>query len=151
MVLSYSIAVNFQKSNAANHVLSYIPTLWMYLINNPLYWPLYTVLLKVTPLFIVQVRPYNAEKTTNMRTLNPTDIDQLITISGMVIRSSNIIPEMTEGLLARTVKWWCLAIFASSLFRPVNLQKTDFFIKWSGSSIRINKFLNLTVSLSLFN
>ncbi|XP_063694403.1 DNA replication licensing factor mcm4-A-like [Bolinopsis microptera] len=45
----------------------------------------------------IQVRPYNAEKTTNMRKLNPTDIDQLITISGMVIRSSNIIPEMTEA------------------------------------------------------
>lgn len=45
----------------------------------------------------IQVRPFNAEKTTNMRNLNPTDMDQLITISGMVIRSSNIIPEMTEA------------------------------------------------------
>lgn len=35
-----------------------------------------------------------------MRKLNPTDIDQLITISGMVIRSSNIIPEMTEGFIS---------------------------------------------------
>ncbi|XP_018334310.1 DNA replication licensing factor MCM4 [Agrilus planipennis] len=45
----------------------------------------------------IQVRPYNAKKTRNMRSLNPEDIDQLITISGMVIRASNIIPEMREA------------------------------------------------------
>ncbi|XP_050720890.1 DNA replication licensing factor MCM4-like [Eriocheir sinensis] len=42
----------------------------------------------------IQVRPFNAEKTKNMRGLNPEEIDQLITISGMVIRTSNLIPEM---------------------------------------------------------
>ncbi|NP_001079069.1 DNA replication licensing factor mcm4-A [Xenopus laevis] len=45
----------------------------------------------------IQVRPYNALKTRNMRSLNPEDIDQLITISGMVIRTSQIIPEMQES------------------------------------------------------
>lgn len=45
----------------------------------------------------IQVRPYNAEKTKNMRSLNPEDIDQLITISGMVIRCSIIMPEMREA------------------------------------------------------
>ncbi|KAK7066561.1 DNA replication licensing factor, mcm4 component [Halocaridina rubra] len=45
----------------------------------------------------IQVRPFNAEKTKNMRGLNPEDIDQLITIAGMVIRTSNIIPEMREA------------------------------------------------------
>ncbi|TFK11355.1 cyclic nucleotide-gated cation channel beta-3 [Platysternon megacephalum] len=40
----------------------------------------------------IQVRPYNALKTRNMR-----NIDQLITISGMVIRSSQLIPEMQEA------------------------------------------------------
>ncbi|MEQ2298935.1 DNA replication licensing factor, mcm4 component, partial [Ameca splendens] len=45
----------------------------------------------------IQVRPYNALKTRNMRNLNPEDIDQLITISGMVIRTSQLIPEMQEG------------------------------------------------------
>lgn len=42
----------------------------------------------------IQVRPFNADKTRNMRALNPEDIDQIITISGMVIRTSNIVPEM---------------------------------------------------------
>ncbi|KAJ6662112.1 hypothetical protein lerEdw1_012577 [Lerista edwardsae] len=45
----------------------------------------------------IQVRPYNALRTRNMRSLNPEDIDQLITINGMVIRSSQLIPEMQEG------------------------------------------------------
>ncbi|XP_070603835.1 DNA replication licensing factor MCM4 [Erythrolamprus reginae] len=45
----------------------------------------------------IQVRPYNAVKTRNMRSLNPEDIDQLITISGMVIRTSQLIPEMQEA------------------------------------------------------
>jgi len=42
----------------------------------------------------IQVRPFNADKTANMRNLNPEDIDQLITVTGMVIRASNLIPEM---------------------------------------------------------
>ncbi|XP_059170119.1 DNA replication licensing factor mcm4-A-like [Physella acuta] len=45
----------------------------------------------------IQVRPYNAEHTKNMRSLNPEDIDQLITICGMVIRTSSLIPEMREA------------------------------------------------------
>ena len=43
-------------------------------------------------LYQIQVRPFNADKTRNMRALNPEDIDQIITISGMVIRTSNIVP-----------------------------------------------------------
>lgn len=45
----------------------------------------------------IQVRTFNVEKTKNMRMLNPEDIDQLITISGMVIRISPLIPEMREA------------------------------------------------------
>merc|ERR1719412_2233508 len=45
----------------------------------------------------IQVRPFNADKTANMRSLDPQDIDQLITVTGMVIRSSNLIPEMAEA------------------------------------------------------
>jgi len=45
----------------------------------------------------IQVRTFNVDKTMNMRSLNPEDIDQMITISGMIIRTSNIIPEMKEA------------------------------------------------------
>ncbi|XP_077982144.1 DNA replication licensing factor mcm4-A-like [Glandiceps talaboti] len=45
----------------------------------------------------IQVRTFNVEKTKNMRSLNPEDIDQLITICGMVIRTSQLMPEMREA------------------------------------------------------
>jgi DNA replication licensing factor MCM4 len=45
----------------------------------------------------IQVRPYGVERVTSMRSLNPEDIDQLITVSGMIIRTSGIIPEMREA------------------------------------------------------
>lgn len=45
----------------------------------------------------IQVRPFNITKKRSMRLLNPGDIDQLITITGMVIRTSYIIPEMREA------------------------------------------------------
>lgn len=45
----------------------------------------------------IQVRPYNAASTKTMRSLNPEDIDQLVTIGGMVIRTSSLIPEMREA------------------------------------------------------
>ncbi|XP_050352584.1 DNA replication licensing factor MCM4-like isoform X2 [Nymphalis io] len=44
----------------------------------------------------IQVRPFNAPQR-HMRDLNPEDIDQLVTISGMVIRTSGIVPEMREA------------------------------------------------------
>lgn len=46
---------------------------------------------------LLKVRTFNVDKTKNMRMLNPEDIDQLITISGMVIRLSPLVPEMREG------------------------------------------------------
>ncbi len=38
-----------------------------------------------------------------MRALNPEDIDQLITITGMVIRASNLVPEMSEAFFRCSV------------------------------------------------
>lgn len=45
----------------------------------------------------IQVRIYNIDKTKNMRDLDPDDIDKLVSINGLVIRSSGIIPEMYEA------------------------------------------------------
>ncbi|OQR80239.1 DNA replication licensing factor mcm4-A-like [Tropilaelaps mercedesae] len=52
---------------------------------------------------VIQVRPYNGEVTKSMRSLNPEDIDQLVTIAGMIIRASNIIPEMRQAFFKCTV------------------------------------------------
>jgi len=51
----------------------------------------------------IRVRPYNVDKITSMRLLNPTDIDQLVTMTGMIIRLSNLIPEMAEAFFKCSV------------------------------------------------
>lgn len=43
-------------------------------------------------------RPYGMADTTNLRDLNPEDIDKLVSIKGFVIRASNPIPELREGV-----------------------------------------------------
>lgn len=52
---------------------------------------------------IIRVRPFNIDKITSMRLLNPTDIDQLVTMTGMIIRLSNLIPEMAEAFFRCSV------------------------------------------------
>lgn len=42
----------------------------------------------------IQVRSFNIGRSVNMRLLNPEDIDKLICIKGLIIRVSNIIPDM---------------------------------------------------------
>lgn len=42
----------------------------------------------------IQVRPFNLMESTNMKMLNPEDVDKLVSIKGMVIRCGEIIPEM---------------------------------------------------------
>lgn len=46
---------------------------------------------------LIQVRPFNLKKSSKIRELDPKDIDRLISIKGIVIRSSDIIPEMKEA------------------------------------------------------
>ncbi|KAJ2889770.1 MCM DNA helicase complex subunit, partial [Coemansia aciculifera] len=45
----------------------------------------------------LKVRPYNLSSTTNMRDLNPSDIDKMVSVRGMLIRSSSVIPDMERG------------------------------------------------------
>lgn len=42
----------------------------------------------------VQMRPYNLDNAKSIRLLDPSDIDQLVTIRGMVTRTSAIIPNL---------------------------------------------------------
>uniref|UniRef100_A0A914YIW9 DNA replication licensing factor MCM4 n=1 Tax=Panagrolaimus superbus TaxID=310955 RepID=A0A914YIW9_9BILA len=62
-------------------------------VTNQLFFDTYNKTLPTA----IEIRPYNAEQTRNMRELNPCDVNQLITISGMVVRISPLIPEMTKG------------------------------------------------------
>jgi DNA replication licensing factor MCM4 len=44
-----------------------------------------------------KARPFNCEKSINMRDLNPADIDKIVCIKGLVIRVSPIIPDMSKA------------------------------------------------------
>lgn len=43
------------------------------------------------------VRPFGLNKTTNLRDLNPADMDRLISIKGLVIRTTPVIPDMKDA------------------------------------------------------
>ena len=45
-----------------------------------------------------QAKPYNLSVTKNIRDLDPLDIDKLVSVSGMVTRTSSIIPDMRVAL-----------------------------------------------------
>ncbi|KAG2201451.1 hypothetical protein INT47_001500 [Mucor saturninus] len=45
----------------------------------------------------LKVRPFNLSDAVNMRELDPQNVDQLITIKGLMIRASPIIPDMKEA------------------------------------------------------
>ncbi|KAH8814909.1 MCM2/3/5 family-domain-containing protein [Xylogone sp. PMI_703] len=44
-----------------------------------------------------KVRPFGLDQTVNMRELNPSDVDKIVSIKGLVIRTSPIIPDMREA------------------------------------------------------
>ncbi|KAI9739933.1 MAG: hypothetical protein M1818_004989 [Claussenomyces sp. TS43310] len=46
---------------------------------------------------VYKVRPFGIDKTINLRDLNPSDMDKLISIKGLVIRTTPIIPDMKDA------------------------------------------------------
>ncbi|KAJ6906219.1 hypothetical protein NC652_023849 [Populus alba x Populus x berolinensis] len=46
----------------------------------------------------VQVRIFNLKSSTTMRNLNPSDIEKMLSLKGMIIRCSSIIPEIREAV-----------------------------------------------------
>ena len=47
----------------------------------------------------VQVRPYNLLENKTIRSLHPSDIDRLVSVRGMVTRTSQVIPDLSEAAL----------------------------------------------------
>ncbi|CAL8096807.1 unnamed protein product [Calicophoron daubneyi] len=45
----------------------------------------------------IQIRPFNCARSRNLRSLDPDDLDQLVTVCGLVIRLSSLIPEMMRA------------------------------------------------------
>jgi DNA replication licensing factor MCM4 len=44
-----------------------------------------------------RVRPFGLDKSINLRELNPGDMDKLVSVKGLVIRTTPIIPDMKDG------------------------------------------------------
>lgn len=44
-----------------------------------------------------RVRPFGLDKTVNLRELNPSDMDKLVSVKGLVIRTTPIIPDMKDA------------------------------------------------------
>ncbi|KAJ2855598.1 MCM DNA helicase complex subunit [Coemansia erecta] len=102
----------FQLNLDAQNILAYPPSQRLYkqLVNYPEeVIPIMDYVL--TELFMEQfpdadvglvqsdlkVRPYNLVATTNMRELNPSDIDKMVSVRGMLIRTSSVIPDMERA------------------------------------------------------
>ena len=47
----------------------------------------------------IKSRPFGLDNTINLRDLNPADMDKLVSVKGLVIRSTPIIPDMKEGAI----------------------------------------------------
>ena len=52
---------------------------------------------------LLQTRIFNLRKASIMRDLNPRDINKLISIKGIVIRCSDIYPEMKDAMFECSV------------------------------------------------
>lgn len=59
---------------------------------------------------IYKIRPFNLEKCINMRDLNPGDIDKLISIKGLVLRCTPVIPDMKQAFFRCSVCGHCVTV-----------------------------------------
>ncbi|EPS58855.1 hypothetical protein M569_15957, partial [Genlisea aurea] len=46
----------------------------------------------------IQARIFNLKRSTTMRDLNPSDVEKMVSLKGMIIRCSSIIPEIKEAV-----------------------------------------------------
>lgn len=52
---------------------------------------------------IYRVRPFGLDETINLRELNPNDMDRLVSIKGLVIRTTPVIPDMKDAFFRCSV------------------------------------------------
>jgi DNA replication licensing factor MCM4 len=65
---------------------------------------------KDVPLPRVQVRPFHLKELSHMRSLDPNTIDNLLSIRGMVVRSSPIIPDLKVAYFQCTICHHCTSV-----------------------------------------
>ncbi|KAI0522835.1 hypothetical protein KFK09_005220 [Dendrobium nobile] len=90
----------------AHDVFDYDPDLYGKMVRYPLeVLAIFDIVLmdlvaRIDPLFEkhIQTRIYNLKSSISMRNLNPSDIEKMVSVKGMIIRSSSIIPEVKEAI-----------------------------------------------------
>ncbi|KAL4588857.1 hypothetical protein LXL04_001754 [Taraxacum kok-saghyz] len=90
----------------ANDVFDYDNDLYTKMVRYPLeVLAIFDIVLmdmvsRINPLFEkhIQARIFNMKTSTSMRNLNPSDIEKMVSVKGMVIRCSSIIPEIREAV-----------------------------------------------------
>ncbi|CAL5387556.1 unnamed protein product [Camellia sinensis] len=90
----------------AHNVFDYDTDLYTKMVRYPLeVLAIFDIVLmdmvsRINPLFEnhIQARIFNLKTSTSMRNLNPSDIEKMICLKGMIIRSSSIIPEIREAI-----------------------------------------------------
>uniref|UniRef100_A0A2N9GXC5 DNA replication licensing factor MCM4 n=1 Tax=Fagus sylvatica TaxID=28930 RepID=A0A2N9GXC5_FAGSY len=90
----------------AQNVFDYDPDLYTKMVRYPLeVLAIFDIVLmnmvgRINPLFEkhIQTRIFNLKSSTSMRNLNPSDVERMVSLKGMIIRSSSIIPEIREAI-----------------------------------------------------
>ncbi|KAI7731095.1 hypothetical protein M8C21_028100 [Ambrosia artemisiifolia] len=90
----------------ANDVFDYDNDLYTKMVRYPLeVLAIFDIVLmdmvtRINPLFEkhIQARIFNLKTSTSMRNLNPSDIEKMVSLKGMIIRCSSIIPEIREAV-----------------------------------------------------
>lgn len=90
----------------AHHVFDYDPDLYNKMVRFPLeVLAIFDIVLmdmvsNIDPYFEkhVQARIFNLKTSICMRNLNPSDIEKMVSLKGMIIRCSGIIPEIREAV-----------------------------------------------------
>ncbi|KAF7841021.1 DNA replication licensing factor MCM4 [Senna tora] len=99
----------------AHDVFDYDPDLYTKMVRFPLEvlaifdLVLMNMVSRINPLFEkhIQTRIFNLKTSTSMRNLNPSDIERIVSMKGMIIRCSAIIPEIREAIFRCLVCGYC--------------------------------------------
>lgn len=99
----------------AHDVFDHDPDLYTKMVRYPLEvlaifdLVLMNMVSRMNPMFEkhIQTRIFNLKTSTSMRNLNPSDIERMISLKGMIIRSSSIIPEIREAIFRCLVCGFC--------------------------------------------
>ena len=59
---------------------------------------------------MIKVRPYNLPRTVNLRELDPEDVDQLVTVKGLLIRTSTVMPDMKKAFFRCSICEHCTEV-----------------------------------------